>query len=86
MTGKHSLAAIVQAISQSEIPDQVTDVRILSLHKSKGISASVTIIAGCLEGLPARLVQSLRAVAVSVIPNFDRITCLVERLSRESTI
>ena len=27
------------------------DVRIMSLHKSKGLSAPVTIIAGCVEGL-----------------------------------
>jgi DNA helicase II / ATP-dependent DNA helicase PcrA len=48
------LSALVQAISQPEIPDQVTDVRIMSLHKSKGLSASVTIIAGCVEGLLPR--------------------------------
>jgi superfamily I DNA/RNA helicase len=47
-------AAMVQAISQPEISDQVTDVRIMSLHKSKGLSASVTIIAGCVEGLLPR--------------------------------
>jgi DNA helicase-2/ATP-dependent DNA helicase PcrA len=45
------LAAMTQAISQPEIPDQVTDVRIMSLHKCKGLSAAVTIIAGCVEGL-----------------------------------
>jgi superfamily I DNA/RNA helicase len=45
------MAAMVQAISQPAIPDEVTDVRIMSLHKSKGLSAPVTIIAGCAEGL-----------------------------------
>jgi DNA helicase II / ATP-dependent DNA helicase PcrA len=45
------MAAMVQAISQPEIPDEVTDVRIMSLHKSKGLSAAVTIVAGCVEGL-----------------------------------
>jgi superfamily I DNA/RNA helicase len=42
---------MMRAISQPEIPDQVTEVRIMSLHKSKGLSAAVTIIAGCVEGL-----------------------------------
>ena len=30
---------------------EIQDVRIMSLHKSKGLSAPVTIIAGCVEGL-----------------------------------
>jgi superfamily I DNA/RNA helicase len=39
------------AISTPEIPSEVQDVRIMSLHKSKGLSAPITIIAGCVEGL-----------------------------------
>lgn len=42
---------IVDAVSQPEIPPDVTDVRIMSLHKSKGLSSPVVIIAGCIEGL-----------------------------------
>jgi DNA helicase-2/ATP-dependent DNA helicase PcrA len=42
---------LMQAISQPEIPSEIEDVRIMSLHKSKGLSAPVTIIAGCVEGL-----------------------------------
>ena len=42
------------AISQPEIPTQIEDVRIMSLHKSKGLSAPVTIIAGCVQGLLPR--------------------------------
>lgn len=45
------LFALSQAISQPEIPSEIQDVRIMSLHKSKGLSAPVTIIAGCVEGL-----------------------------------
>jgi DNA helicase-2/ATP-dependent DNA helicase PcrA len=45
---------IMQAISQPDIPSEVEDVRIMSLHKSKGLSAPVTIIAGCVEGLLPR--------------------------------
>ena len=42
------------AIGQPEIPTEIEDVRIMSLHKSKGLSAPVTIIAGCVEGLLPR--------------------------------
>jgi superfamily I DNA/RNA helicase len=45
------VAEISQAISKPEIPTQIEDVRIMSLHKSKGLSAPVTIIAGCVEGV-----------------------------------
>lgn len=42
------------AIGQTEIPTEIEDVRIMSLHKSKGLSAPVTVIAGCVEGLLPR--------------------------------
>lgn len=43
------------AIAQPEIPSQIQDVRIMSLHKSKGLSAPATIVAACVEGvLPRR--------------------------------
>ena len=45
------LFSLMQAISQPEIPSEIHDVKIISLHKSKGLSAAVTIIAGCVEGL-----------------------------------
>lgn len=49
------LKALVAAVSTPEIPPEVTEVRIMSLHKSKGLSSPVVIIAGCVEGLlPAR--------------------------------
>ena len=41
-------------ISQPEIATKIEDVRIMSLHKSKGLSAPVTIIVGCVEGLLPR--------------------------------
>ncbi len=46
--------AILDVIEQPEVPDQVTDVRIMSLHKSKGLSANVVIIMGCVEGVLPR--------------------------------
>jgi DNA helicase-2/ATP-dependent DNA helicase PcrA len=42
------------AISQPEIPTEIEDVRIMSLHKSKGLSSPVTVIAGCIQGLLPR--------------------------------
>lgn len=43
------------AIAQPEIPSEIQDVRIMSLHKSKGLSAAATIIASCVEGvIPTR--------------------------------
>ena len=45
------LSELTTAITQPEIPTEIQDVRIMSLHKSKGLSAPVTIIAGCIEGL-----------------------------------
>lgn len=45
------LAQLTASITTPEIPTEVEDVRIMSLHKSKGLSAPVTIIAGCIEGL-----------------------------------
>ncbi len=38
-------------ISKPEIPSEVNEVRVMSLHKSKGLSSPVTFIAGCVEGL-----------------------------------
>jgi DNA helicase-2/ATP-dependent DNA helicase PcrA len=45
------LSELSTAITQPEIPLEVRDVRIMSLHKSKGLSSPITIIAGCVEGL-----------------------------------
>jgi DNA helicase-2/ATP-dependent DNA helicase PcrA len=45
------VTAISSSISQPDIPSEIEDIRIMSLHKSKGLSSPVTIIAGCVEGL-----------------------------------
>jgi superfamily I DNA/RNA helicase len=42
---------LTEAIATPEIPPDVTQVRIMSLHKSKGLSSPVVVIAGCIEGL-----------------------------------
>lgn len=46
--------ALSTSISQPEIPTEIAEVRIMSLHKSKGLSAPVTVIAGCVQGLLPR--------------------------------
>ncbi|OGV95900.1 hypothetical protein A2W24_01025 [Microgenomates group bacterium RBG_16_45_19] len=38
-------------ISQPEIPDATGKVRVMSLHKSKGLTAKMVMVAGCVEGL-----------------------------------
>lgn len=48
------VSELVTAITQPEIPVNVQEVRIMSLHKSKGLSSPVTIIAGCVNGLLPR--------------------------------
>lgn len=42
------------AITKPEIPSEIQDVRIMSLHKSKGLSAPVTFVCGCVQGLLPR--------------------------------
>lgn len=49
------LAELTTSIARPEVPTEVSDVRIMSLHKSKGLSSPVTIIAGCVQGLLPRL-------------------------------
>ena len=46
---------LLDLIVHPEIPTEVQDVRIMSLHKSKGLSSPVTIIAGCVQRLLPRL-------------------------------
>lgn len=45
------LNEMISSITKPEVPTEIEEVRIMSLHKSKGLSSPVTIIAGCVEGL-----------------------------------
>lgn len=46
---------LYEALTEPEIPLDVSEVRIMSLHKSKGLSSPYVFIVGCVEGLlPAR--------------------------------
>lgn len=51
VTSRAFMRELVAAITRPEIPSEINEVRIMSLHKSKGLSAPVTVIAGCVEGL-----------------------------------
>jgi superfamily I DNA/RNA helicase len=42
---------LYEAITHPEVPSAVSEVRIMSLHKSKGLSAPFVFIVGCVEGL-----------------------------------
>jgi superfamily I DNA/RNA helicase len=42
---------IIQFVASPEVPDDLSAVKIMSLHKSKGLTFKVTIIAGVVEGL-----------------------------------
>jgi DNA helicase-2/ATP-dependent DNA helicase PcrA len=46
---------IREVVVEPEVPDHVEDVRIMSLHKSKGLSANVVISAVCVEGVLPRM-------------------------------
>lgn len=52
--GNEFLTKVSDAITKPEIPSEIEDVRIMSLHKSKGLSAPVTFICGCVQGLMPR--------------------------------
>lgn len=50
---------IVEACIQPELPSTGEFVRIMSLHKSKGLSSPVVIVASCLQGVIPRFDESL---------------------------
>jgi superfamily I DNA/RNA helicase len=50
-TGGDLLDLIKTNVSQPTIPEEVDYVRVMSLHKSKGLTSKVTIVAGCTHGL-----------------------------------
>lgn len=56
--------ALYVAITQPEIPLEVNEVRVMSLHKSKGLSSPYVFIVGCVEGLLPRQSEPGTPVAV----------------------
>jgi len=50
--GERELLDVIRRhIAQPELPTNVDYVRVMSLHKSKGLTAEMVIVMGCLEGL-----------------------------------
>jgi DNA helicase II / ATP-dependent DNA helicase PcrA len=45
------LKTLKTTVTQPEMPEEGDFVRVMSLHKSKGLTSKVVIVAGCLEGL-----------------------------------
>jgi DNA helicase II / ATP-dependent DNA helicase PcrA len=43
--------ALKSAVSQPELPEEGDYVRVMSLHKSKGLTSRAVIVAGCVQGL-----------------------------------
>lgn len=58
------LEALTESITQPELPDSSSDIiRVMSLHKSKGLTASIVVVAGCVAGaLPTIKRNALPAV------------------------
>lgn len=50
-TAADLLACIRSAVTQPVIPEKVDYVRVMSLHKAKGLTSQVAIISGCTQGL-----------------------------------
>ena len=47
------------SISQPELPTDVDYVRVMSLHKSKGLTAEMVVVVGCVEGAIPRIEHDL---------------------------
>jgi DNA helicase-2/ATP-dependent DNA helicase PcrA len=55
-TPKELFDKLYESVTHPEVPDEIEEVRIMSLHKSKGLSSPFVFIVGCVEGLlPGRL-------------------------------
>ena len=58
-TAKQVFEAVLAFISQPELPTDTDYVRVMSLHKSKGLTAKCVIVTGCIEGALPRVDDSL---------------------------
>jgi DNA helicase II / ATP-dependent DNA helicase PcrA len=58
-TAKQVFEIVLGFISQPELPTDTDYVRVMSLHKSKGLTAKCVIVTGCVEGALPRVDTSL---------------------------
>ncbi len=56
---KHLLDMLRTSITQPELPTGVDYVRVMSLHKSKGLTADLVVVMGCVQGLIPHIDESL---------------------------
>ncbi|WP_341482515.1 ATP-dependent helicase [Fundidesulfovibrio agrisoli] len=54
VTPESVLDHLQTAVTQPELPTKVDYVRIMSLHKSKGLTSDLVVVAGCVQGLIPR--------------------------------
>ena len=66
------LAHLRGNITQPETPEHGDFVRVMSLHKSKGLTSSVVIVAGCIEGLIPSVDRDLRGAQAEAAMNEQR--------------
>ena len=58
-SAKLLLDTLRTSITQPELPTDVDYVRVMSLHKSKGLTADLVVVMGCVEGLTPHIDESL---------------------------
>jgi ATP-dependent DNA helicase UvrD/PcrA len=56
-TASTLLDVLRSSVTQPEMPDSGDFVRVMSLHKSKGLTSKVVFVAGCIEGLVPTLTR-----------------------------
>jgi len=64
-TTKDLFRAMMEEMTQPDIPPAVNEVRIMSLHKSKGLSSPYVFIAGCVQGVLPQLPKAGTPKAVA---------------------
>jgi ATP-dependent DNA helicase UvrD/PcrA len=70
--------------TQPEMPESGEFVRVMSLHKSKGLSARVVIVAGCVQGLIPAIDKKLTpAIAVKLLLEQRRLFYVAVTRARE---
>lgn len=57
--------AIVTSVTQPTMPQEGAFVRVMSLHKSKGLTAKAVVVAGCNAGLIPTIIEGRRARPVA---------------------
>jgi len=53
------LEGVRKSITQPEAPDEADYVRVMSVHKSKGLTSKVVIVAGCVNGIFPSVLQDV---------------------------